>query len=50
MRDKFGALETFDSNRERIDRAASAKFEAGGIEDGLHEGQPIVMLRTDDLT
>jgi len=45
-----GALTTFDMNRSRIDNAASIKFDAGGAEAELYEGQAMIILRTDDLT
>jgi hypothetical protein len=37
-----------DQNAERA--AASAKFDASGIETEIYEGQPVIKLRTDDLT
>jgi hypothetical protein len=48
-RDLHGALTTFDKNRDRIDRAASSKFDAGQVEPDLHQGQLLILLRTDDL-
>jgi Protein of unknown function (DUF1488) len=50
VRDLDGALTTFDMNRSRIDNAASSKFDAAGVEAELYEGQPVIILRTDDLT
>jgi len=49
VRDLEGALATFDTNRDRIDRAASSKFDAGQVEQDLHEGQLLIILTTDDL-
>jgi hypothetical protein len=47
--DFHGALATFDNNRDRIDRAASLKFTSGKVADGLHEGQPVIILRDMDI-
>jgi hypothetical protein len=49
VRDLDGALTTFDTNRDRIDMAANSKFDAGEVESDLHEGQPLILLTTDDL-
>jgi len=49
VRDLEGALATFDTNRDRIDMAANAKFDAGQVEQDLHEGQLLIILTTDDL-
>ena len=49
VRDLQGVLATFDTNRDRIDRAASSKFDAGQVEQDLHEGQLLIILTTDDL-
>jgi hypothetical protein len=49
VRDLDGALTTFDTNRDRIVMAANSKFDAGEVESDLHEGQPLILLTTDDL-
>jgi Protein of unknown function (DUF1488) len=49
VQDLDGALTTFDTNRDRIDMAANSKFDAGEVESDLHEDQPLIILRTDDL-
>ena len=40
----------FDENRPPIEAAASMKFDASGIEPETYEGQPMIKLRTDDLS
>jgi hypothetical protein len=44
-------FETVDKFREVIENAASAKFDRDGINpaDGLHEGMPILFVRSDDM-
>jgi hypothetical protein len=49
VRDLDGVLTTFDKNRDRIDRAANAKVDAGEVEPDLQGGHPVIILRTDDL-
>jgi Protein of unknown function (DUF1488) len=49
VRDLDGALTTFDNNRDRIDMAANCRFDAGEVELDLHEGQPLIILRTEDF-
>ena len=49
VRDLEGALATFDTNRDRIDRAANAKFDAGEVEPDLQGGHPVILLIADDL-
>jgi hypothetical protein len=48
-RDRQAAVDTFNKHRARIEAAASQKFDANGVDDGEHEGQPILMVRSDDL-
>jgi Protein of unknown function (DUF1488) len=48
--DKYGAIATFQTNRQRIDEAASVKFDAGSTEAVTHEGHALVLLRATDLT
>ena len=48
-RDRQAAVDTFNKHRARIETAASQKFDAKGVDDGEHEGQPILMVRMDDL-
>ena len=50
VRDIQGALTVFDTERPNIEAAASAKFDVPDLEPGLYEGQPMVILRTEDLT
>jgi hypothetical protein len=47
--DLHGALTTFDTNRDRIDTTANSRFDAGEVEPDLHEGQQLIILRTDDF-
>ena len=49
VRDLQGVVATFDTNRDRIDMAANAKFDAGQVEQDLHDGQLLIILRMDDL-
>ena len=49
VRDLEGALATFDTNRDRIDMAANAKFDAGEVEPDLQGGHPVILLIADDL-
>ena len=48
--DRYGAIATFEANRQRIDEAASVKFDAGGTEPVTHGGHALVLLRATDLT
>ncbi|MGA9010357.1 MAG: DUF1488 family protein [Xanthobacteraceae bacterium] len=51
VRDVASALSIFDANRARLENLASARYDASGAdEDGKYEGQPILILRTDDIT
>jgi hypothetical protein len=50
VRDIEAALLVFDENRPQIEAAASMKFDASGIEPETYEGQPMIKLRTDDLS
>jgi hypothetical protein len=50
VRDIEAALSVFDENRPQIEAAASMKFDATEIEPETYEGQPMIKLRTDDLT
>jgi hypothetical protein len=50
VRDIEAALSVFDENRPQIEAAASMKFDAGETEPETYEGQPMIKLRTDDLT
>lgn len=48
--DPKAAVTTFTNNRQRIEDAASAKFDRDGAdEDDQHEGKPVLMLRADDI-
>jgi len=47
--DVDGDLSTFDKSRDRIELAASSKFNRGETEHWLHEGQPAVVLMDSDL-
>lgn len=49
LRDVGSALEICERERDKIEAAASKKFDAGAIDTGLHEGRPVVTVRTDDL-
>jgi hypothetical protein len=50
VRDLEAALLVFDENRPQIEAAASMKFDASEIEPETYEGQPMIKLRTDDLS
>jgi hypothetical protein len=50
VRDLEAAILIFDKNRSQIEAAASIKFDASEIEPETYEGQPMIKLRTDDLT
>jgi hypothetical protein len=50
LQDLEAALSVFDENRSHIEAAASVKFDTSQIEPETYEGQPIIKLRTDDLT
>ena len=49
IRDLTAAFEHFDRFRDSIERAASAKFDRGEIDDEKYEGQPLIRLRTADF-
>ena len=42
----------FKKHRAKIEDAASAKFDSEGVdpENGKHQGRPVLMVRSDDLT
>jgi hypothetical protein len=44
-----GALEIFSSHRATIEAAASARFDAKGMDEGDFGGKPIVTVQSDDL-
>jgi hypothetical protein len=44
-----GALEIFRSHRTTIEAAASARFDANGVDEGDFGGKPIVTVQPDDL-
>jgi hypothetical protein len=50
--DRFSACELAETNRTRIEAAASEKFDAEGAapEDGEREGRPVVILRARDVS
>jgi hypothetical protein len=50
VRDLHGALAVFDKHRVDIEAAASVKYDASEQEADMYEGQPMIILRTDDLT
>jgi Protein of unknown function (DUF1488) len=43
------AIGIFNENRARIEEVASNKFDSDGMDDGQHEGRPILIVRSDDL-
>ena len=51
LADKSNATAIGESNRAVLEGAASAKFDANGVdpEDGQHDGQPILRLHSYDL-
>jgi hypothetical protein len=49
-RDVHAALDLFKNNRERVEAAASRRFDADGTDDeSKHEGRPTVTIRSNDL-
>ncbi len=48
VRDVASALLIFDASRAHLENLASARYDATGADDGKHEGQPIIILRSDD--
>jgi hypothetical protein len=50
LRDAHGALETFDKHRTQIEAAASHKFDVDGVDDGTYGRQPILIVRSDDIS
>ncbi len=49
VHDTHSALEIFDAGRERFEELASDRYDESGPDDGEHEGQPIVVLRANDV-
>lgn len=48
IHDLDAALAIFDANRARLENLASIRYDACGADDGEHEGQPILILRTNE--
>lgn len=48
-RDVISAVEIFAAGRERFEKLASDYFDANGPDDGTHEGQPMIILNSNDL-
>ena len=42
------AFQIFDENRERIENAASNKFDSIGFDEGEYEGRPVLVVRFGD--
>jgi hypothetical protein len=49
-RDRRAAMAIFEKNRTRIEAMAGAKFDTKGVDDGTHQGMPILMIRISDLS
>ena len=49
VRDAASAIATCSTNRERLEKLASQKFDAGDVEDGQYQGRPILFLRSMDV-
>jgi hypothetical protein len=49
INDLDAALAIFDANRTRLENLASARYDASGADEGEHEGQPILILRSNDI-
>lgn len=50
VRDVASALAIFDANRTHLENLASARYDVTDADEGIkHEGQPILILRTDDI-
>lgn len=49
VRDVPSALALFDTNRAHLENAASTRYDASGVDDGEYEGQPIIVLRSNDI-
>ena len=49
--DQFNATDIAESHRERLEQAATAKFDGKGIdpEEGVQEGSPILRMHSYDL-
>jgi hypothetical protein len=49
--DQFNATEIAESHRERLEQAASTKFDEKGIdpEEGVHEGMPVFRMHSYNL-
>jgi hypothetical protein len=43
------AFKIFDTGRERFEDLASDRYDESGPDDGEHEGQPIIVLRAEDI-
>ena len=50
VQDVASAVATCKANRARLEEHASGKFDADGVNDGQYKGQPILLLRSMDLT
>jgi Protein of unknown function (DUF1488) len=44
------AIGIFNENRSQIEAAASNKFDTDGADDGKYEGQPILFVRSNELS
>jgi len=43
------AIGIFNANRTKIEAAASKKFDAEGHDEGTYDGQPILLVRSQDI-
>jgi hypothetical protein len=49
VRDRHSVFGIFNAGRERFEGLASDRYDESGPDDGEHEGQPIIVLRADDI-
>jgi hypothetical protein len=49
VQDVASTLAIFDANRARLENLASSRWDASGAEEDEYEGQPVVILRSDDI-
>jgi len=49
VRDVVSAWDIFNDAREHFEKLASDRFDADGPDDGTHEGQPFIVLNSEDL-
>lgn len=48
-RDVFSAVDIFDAGQKRFEELASERYDANGPDEGTHENQSFIVLRTHDV-